>query len=75
MKLSLDSARRFARDLLVAQSVPGDIADDVAEHLVEPTAAATPATASRSCPATARRSRPTMSTAKAAPPARWTGAR
>ncbi|QBY52293.1 Ldh family oxidoreductase [Cupriavidus oxalaticus] len=35
MRLSLDSARRFARDLLVAQSVPEDIADDVAEHLVE----------------------------------------
>lgn len=35
MKLRLDSARRLARDILAAQGVPDDIADDVAEHLVE----------------------------------------
>jgi len=35
MKLSLESARQFARDILIAQAVPADIADDVAEHLVE----------------------------------------
>lgn len=35
MKLSLDSARTFACQLLTAQNVPEDIADDVAEHLVE----------------------------------------
>lgn len=35
MQISLSSAQRFARDILVAQSVPADIADDVAQHLVE----------------------------------------
>ncbi|SDC49130.1 L-lactate dehydrogenase [Cupriavidus sp. YR651] len=35
MKITLDSAQRFARDILTAQAVPADIADDVAEHLVE----------------------------------------
>lgn len=35
MKLKLESARRLARDILVAQAVPEDIAEDVAEHLVE----------------------------------------
>ncbi len=35
MKITLSSAHRFARALLVAQSVPDDIAEDVAEHLVE----------------------------------------
>ncbi|GJG93762.1 hypothetical protein CBA19C6_04755 [Cupriavidus pauculus] len=35
MKLSTASARTFARNILIAQNVPEDIADDVAEHLVE----------------------------------------
>ncbi len=35
MKISLSSARQLARDILAAQQVPADIADDVAEHLVE----------------------------------------
>jgi len=35
MKLSLEAARTLARDILTAQHVPADIADDVAEHLVE----------------------------------------
>ncbi|AZG12400.1 Ldh family oxidoreductase [Cupriavidus pauculus] len=35
MKLSLEAARAFARNILTAQNVPIDIADDVAEHLVE----------------------------------------
>ena len=35
MKLTTDSARAFARNILIAQNVPADIADDVAEHLVE----------------------------------------
>ncbi|CAJ91814.1 L-lactate dehydrogenase [Cupriavidus necator] len=35
MKISLTSARQLARDILAAQQVPADIADDVAEHLVE----------------------------------------
>mgnify|MGYP001614503058 CR=1 FL=1 len=35
MKITLDSARQFARSILAAQGVPADIADDVAEHLVE----------------------------------------
>ncbi|MCP3022104.1 Ldh family oxidoreductase [Cupriavidus basilensis] len=35
MKITLQSATRLARDLLAAQGVPADIANDVAEHLVE----------------------------------------
>jgi L-lactate dehydrogenase len=35
MKIALDAARQFARNILIAQNVPFDIADDVAEHLVE----------------------------------------
>jgi L-lactate dehydrogenase len=35
MKLTIDVARAFARNILIAQNVPADIADDVAEHLVE----------------------------------------
>ena len=35
MKLPIPTARAFARDILTAQRVPADIADDVAEHLVE----------------------------------------
>jgi L-lactate dehydrogenase len=35
MKISLQDAHRLARDMLVALGVPTDIADDVAEHLVE----------------------------------------
>lgn len=35
MKLTLATAHRFAYNLLKAQNVPDDIAEDVAEHLVE----------------------------------------
>ncbi|WP_064576684.1 Ldh family oxidoreductase [Cupriavidus gilardii] len=35
MKITLQEAHRLARDILVALNVPDDIADDVAEHLVE----------------------------------------
>lgn len=35
MKITLQDAHRLARQILVALGVPDDIADDVAEHLVE----------------------------------------
>ncbi len=53
MKITLDSARQFARSILAAQGVPADIADDVAEHLVEADRSATSVTACRSCRTTA----------------------
>jgi len=35
MKISIENARQLGTRVLTAQDVPGDIAADVAEHLVE----------------------------------------